>query len=93
MQSGCHTFSLRVKSGAVKTVQIRDVPDDVHAELRARAAAAGLSLSQYLLGEVTRIAERPPIAEILKRATKRTWGVPAGRAVEALRQVRDEEAR
>lgn len=30
------------------TIQIRDVPDEVHATFRARAAAAGMSLQQYL---------------------------------------------
>lgn len=37
-----------------KMVQIRDVPDDVHAELRRRAAAAGLSLSDFARQELSR---------------------------------------
>jgi hypothetical protein len=74
----------------VKTIQIREVPDEVHAAFRARAAMAGLSLSEYLLREATKIAERPEIAEVLKRAERRDWGVARGRAVEVLRQLRDE---
>ena len=41
---------------------IAGLPDDVHAVLRTRAAAVGLSLSGYLLREAERIAERPPLA-------------------------------
>jgi len=57
-----------------KTIQIRDVPDDVHATLRARAAAAGKSLSDYLRGEVEEVARRPAIADVLRRARSRTEG-------------------
>ena len=50
----------------MKTLQIRNVPDDVHRALRIRAAAAGVSLSDYALGELERAAERPPVAEVLQ---------------------------
>ena len=75
----------------VRSIQIRAVPDDVHASLRAKAASAGLSLSEYLLGEVTRIAGRPSLSEVLKRATERDWGVPPGRAAQAVRELRDDD--
>jgi antitoxin FitA len=42
-----------------KMVQLRHVPDDLHRQLKARAALAGLSLSDYLLLEVRRLAEPP----------------------------------
>src|SRR2546423_4909064 len=42
-----------------RTIQVRDVPDDVHRTLRARAAAAGVSLSDYLRREMVRLAEPP----------------------------------
>lgn len=48
------------------TVQIRDVPESTHRELRARAAAAGMSLSSYLLVELKRIADRPRVADALR---------------------------
>ena len=54
-----------------KTIQIRGVPDDVHATLRVRAAQAGLSLSDYLLQQIEGIARRPAIAEVLLRADRR----------------------
>jgi plasmid stability protein len=44
-----------------KMVQIRHVPDDVHRRLKARAAVAGMSLSDYLLAEVRRALERPTL--------------------------------
>ena len=75
-----------------KSIQIRDVPDEVHAVLRVRAAAVGLSLSEYMLREATRISERPPLADVLEWATEREWGVPAGLAVAAMRELRDESS-
>ena len=72
-----------------RTVQIRDVPDDVHRTLRARAAAAGLSLSAYLLAELTRVAERPPVADGLARAGARPGGASTDEIVSAVRSGRD----
>lgn len=48
-----------------KMIQIRNVPDEVHRTLKVRAAAAGLSLSDYLLRDIRRDAERPTIEEFL----------------------------
>ncbi len=73
----------------MKTIQIREVPDSVHAALRTRAASAGLSLSDYMLREASRIAERPPLADVLEWADSRGWGVAPGTAVQALRELRD----
>ena len=75
-----------------KTSQVRGVPDEIHAELRARAAAIGLSLSDYLLREVARIASRPPLADLLEWVDERGWGVPAGTAVATLRELRDDSS-
>jgi plasmid stability protein len=50
-----------------KMIQIRHVPDDVHETLKARAADAGMSLSDYLLAEITRSAHRPTVAEVIER--------------------------
>jgi antitoxin FitA len=72
-----------------RSVQIRDVPDDVHRTLRARAAAAGLSLSAYLLAELTRVAERPPVADVLARAAARHGGARIDDIVAAVRAGRD----
>jgi plasmid stability protein len=45
-------------------IQIRNVPDSVHRKIKARAAEAGISLSDYLNREVQRLAERPTPADI-----------------------------
>ena len=46
-------------------VQVRNVPDALHRKLKARAAMAGQSLSDYLLGELARVAAQPTREEIL----------------------------
>jgi len=73
----------------MKTIQIRNVPDDVHAELRTRAAAAGISLSDYALGELERVAERPLVSDVLRRARARSGSTAASAIVEAVRSGRD----
>lgn len=50
-----------------KTITIRHVPDEVRNELAARAARAGQSLQEYLLGEVTRLASKPSMEELIAR--------------------------
>lgn len=55
----------------MKLLQIRNVPDDVHRTLKARAAMAGMSLSEYALAELRRAAERPTRTEILARIAAR----------------------
>lgn len=49
------------------SVQIKDVPDEVHAVLRRRAAAEGRSLQEYLLLRLVADAERPTMTEVLAR--------------------------
>jgi plasmid stability protein len=50
-----------------KMIQLRNVPDALHRSLKARAAMAGMSLSDYLLAEIREIAERPTLAEMRDR--------------------------
>lgn len=52
-------------------IQIRDVPEDVHRTLKARAAAQGTSLSGYILREVTRVARTPTPEELDERIRSR----------------------
>ena len=52
-------------------IQIRDVPDDVHRTLKARAASVGRSLSDYVLEEVTRLARTPTPGELDERIRAR----------------------
>ena len=44
-------------------IQIRNVPDDLHQALKARAASAGMTLSDYLLEELGSVATRPTMRE------------------------------
>lgn len=59
-------------------MQIRDVPDDLTRTMKARAAAEGQSLSEYLLRVLLREAERPTRAEVLRQiARSETVDLPA----------------
>lgn len=48
-------------------IQIRNVPPDLHRKLKARAAEQGMTLSDYLLDEVGRLAALPTPEEIEER--------------------------
>lgn len=50
-----------------RMIQVRNVPDALHRNLKARAAMAGMTLSDYLLGELREIAERPTLSEFRSR--------------------------
>lgn len=54
-----------------KMIQLRHVPDELHRRLKARAAMEGLSLSDYLLREVRRVADRPTVGELHARLLAR----------------------
>lgn len=54
-----------------KMVQIRDVPDEVHSKLVARASREGKSLSEMLREEVAMVANRPSRADVLRRIRER----------------------
>jgi antitoxin FitA len=54
-----------------KMIQLRNVPDALHRILKARAAMAGMSLSDYLLSEIEDLAHRPTLAELRQRLHKR----------------------
>lgn len=55
-----------------KMIQLRNVPDDLHRRLKARAAIAGLSLSDYLIQEVRRIADQPSMEKWLEGVRRLT---------------------
>ena len=82
---------LSYAGGMGRNIQIRDVPDEVHRKLATRAAAAGLSLTAYLRAELTRVAERPPVAEVLARAAARHGGARVEDIVAAVRSGRDRD--
>ena len=54
-----------------KMIQVRNVPDDVHRTLKMRAAAAGMSLSDYIKRDLEIAASRPALEEIDARVRGR----------------------
>lgn len=72
-----------------KTIQIRDIDDDVYAGLRRRAAEEGVSVPELLRAEATRIAARPSIATWLASTRRRSSGVGTKDVLEALDELRD----
>ena len=74
-----------------KMIQLRNVPDALHRTLKARAAMAGMSLSDYLLSEIKEIAERPTLAELRNRLSSRkavTLSLDTARLVREEREAR-----
>ncbi len=77
-------------AGGMSTmIQIRNVPDELHRLLKSRAALAGMSLSDYLLGEMRQVAERPTIAELRERLAALPPVALSISAAEAVRTERD----
>jgi plasmid stability protein len=83
----CVTFFHAVHMGAM--IQIRNVPEALHRQLKSRAALAGMSLSDYLLGEIRQVAERPTIDELRARLRSRAETAPSVPPAEAVRAERD----
>ena len=70
-------------------VQIRNVPRDVHRRLKARAAMAGMSMSEYALRELRKALERPDREEILERLASRPVRRLRKSAADVIRAERD----
>jgi plasmid stability protein len=72
-----------------KMIQLRNVPEDLHRKLKTRAAAAGLSLSDYLLREIRKSADRPTVQELLERLRRRSTPRLRESPADAVRAERD----
>jgi plasmid stability protein len=72
-----------------KMIQVRNVPDTVHRTLKARAAMAGMSLSDFLLSEIRQLAERPTISELRDRVHRREAVHLKSSAARSVREERD----
>ena len=70
-------------------IQIRNVPNELHRRLKSRAALAGMSLSDYLLEEIRRVAERPTLVELRARLAERSSVEPSVSPAQAVREERD----
>lgn len=70
-------------------IQIRNVPDALHRQLKSRAALSGMSLSDYLLSEIRQVAERPTLDELRAQLRSRAETSPSLTPAEAIRAERD----
>jgi plasmid stability protein len=72
-------------------IQIRNVPDALHRQLKSRAALAGMSLSDYLLSEIRQVAQRPTLDELRARLERRPAMTPTVTPARAVRAERDRQ--
>src|SRR5437899_6451942 len=70
------------------TIQIRNVPDALRRQLKSRAARTGMSLSNYLLGEIRHLAERPTLEQLRARLERRSAVTPSVPPAQAIRDQR-----
>jgi plasmid stability protein len=73
----------------MKMLQVRNVPDEVHRQLKARAALEGQTLSDFALTELRRALERPTRRQLIERVHSRERVVTTESAVDAVRAERD----
>lgn len=71
-----------------KTIQVRDVPDDVHQRLTIRACAERRSLSELVRAEIVEMARRPTMSEMLDRLAGRPVTVVPESSTDALARER-----
>ena len=84
MLSTCVTISQMPK-----TIQVRNVPDDVYLEAKARAARAGLNLSDYLLRKIEQALSVPPVEVVLAHIAGRDRPELAESPAEVVRAERE----
>lgn len=71
-----------------KTVQIRDIDDEVYAALVRRAAEAGITVPDLLRREAARLASRPSVDEWLERTRRRPSAIARSEVIDALDEIR-----
>lgn len=72
----------------MKLIQVRNVPDGVHRQLKVRAAEQGRTLSDVALGALVEYAGRPTMAEVLDRVRRREAVELSGGAAAAIDEAR-----
>ena len=73
----------------VSTVQVKNVPEDVHRILRQRAAGEGRSLQEYLLSELQELAQRPDPDVLIAGARERVHRTGSRLSAEQILAFRD----
>jgi plasmid stability protein len=76
-----------------KMIQLRNVPEALHRKLKARAAQAGKSLSDYLLEQIKREAEAPTIEELIAQLASRSPVKSRISTAEIIREEREKRDR
>ena len=71
-----------------KTVQIRDIDDDVYSGLVRHAADAGTTVPELLRRAAAQIAARPTMEEWLKRTRRRHSSTSPAEVTETLDELR-----
>ncbi len=71
-------------------IQIRNVPEPLHRDLKGRAARAGMTLSDYLLDLIRKAADRPEPEVLLMRLRERSPVYPTESPADAIRAEREE---
>jgi hypothetical protein len=74
---------------SMKMIQVRNVPDDVHRKIKVKAAMSGMSLSDYLLREITYLAEQPTREEWEERLSRLPSVASPEEIVDMIRAHRD----
>lgn len=70
-------------------LQLRDVPDDLHRELKVRAARSGQSLSEYTLAVLHQHVATPTLSDLVERISRRAAVEPDPPVGELIRAERD----
>jgi antitoxin FitA len=74
----------------MKMIQVRNVPDELHRSLKERAAREGTTMSDLILAELPRLANKPSGEQLLERVQRRSSvpGAPAAELIGAERAGR-----
>lgn len=74
----------------MKMIQIRNVPEELHRSLKERAAREGTTLSDLILSDLPRLANKPSPEQLLARIRSRTpvGGPPAADLIRSERDQR-----
>lgn len=73
-----------------RTIQIRDLDDDLYDALRCRAAEAGTTVPELLRREALRLVARPTVEEWMARTSRRPSGIDRADVIAALDESRGE---
>lgn len=80
---------MTMRGRMAKTIQIRNVPVEVHRKLKGRAGRLNMTLSGYLLREFRQLAEQPTVEELVERIRRRAPSRSRRSSAATIRRFRD----